>query len=85
MIFEKDKDFSGKKIVSVKTKIIDPNRPTISIDFKMRKNKKTQEWKAYDMVIEGISLLSSKQAELSNRIAKRGVEQVSLELASIAK
>ncbi|MDX2370028.1 MAG: ABC transporter substrate-binding protein [Colwellia sp.] len=28
----------------------------------MRINKKTKEWKIFDMVIEGISLLSSKKS-----------------------
>lgn len=51
----------------------------------MHKNKKAGEWKTFDMVVESISLLSSKKAELSKRIAKQGVEQVSIELASIAK
>lgn len=85
VIFEPEKNTKGKKIVSVATQIIDSKRPTINIAFKLRKNKKTLEWKAYDMVVEGISLLSSKQAELTKRIAKEGVEQVTLELASIAK
>ncbi|NQZ81046.1 MAG: ABC transporter substrate-binding protein [Colwellia sp.] len=85
VIFEPERDTKGKKIVSVNTKIIGTNRPDINIAFKMRQNKKTKQWKAYDMVVEGISLLSSKQAELSQRIAKQGVERVSLELASIAK
>jgi phospholipid transport system substrate-binding protein len=85
VIFEREREIKGRKIVSVNTKIIDTNRPTINIAFKMRQNKKTKQWKAYDMVVEGISLLSSKQAELSQRITKQGVEHVSLELASIAK
>ena len=85
VIFEPERDTKGKKIVSVHTTIIGTNRPDINIAFKMRQNKKTKQWKAYDMVVEGISLLSSKQAELSQRIAKQGVERVSLELASIAK
>jgi len=85
VIFEQERGLKGKKIVSVNTKIIDVNRPDIDIAFKMRQNKKTKQWKAYDMVVEGISLLSSKQAELSQRITKQGVERVSLELASIAK
>ena len=33
------------------------------------------------MIVEGISLLSTKEAELSNKIAKQGIEQVSVELA----
>jgi phospholipid transport system substrate-binding protein len=85
VIFEPEKAINGKKIVSINTQIIDPNRPTINIAFKMRKNKKTQQWKAYDMVVEGISLLSSKQAEFSRRIATQGLDQVTIELASIAK
>jgi len=85
VIFESEKSINGKKIVSINTQIIDPNRPTINIAFKMRKNKKTQQWKAYDMVVEGISLLSSKQAEFSRRIATQGLDQVTIELASIAK
>jgi phospholipid transport system substrate-binding protein len=85
VIFEKDKPLNNQKIVSVKTKIVEPGRPDISIVFKMRKNRKTQEWKAYDMVVEGISLLSSKQAELNGRISKLGVDKVSTELAYLSK
>ena len=85
VIFEKDKPTKNKKIVSVSTQIIDEKRPTINLSFKLRQNKKTLEWKAFDMVVEGISLLSSKQAELTNRIAKEGIESVTLELASISK
>jgi len=85
VIFEPEKSVEGKKIVAIKMQIVDLNKPTIDVVFKMRKNKKTGEWKAFDMVVEGISLLSSKKAELSKRIAKQGVEQVSVELASIAK
>lgn len=83
--FEPEKSVNDKRIVAVKMQIIELNKPTIDVVFKMRKNKKTGEWKAFDMVVEGISLLSSKKAELSKRIAKQGVEQVSIELASIAK
>jgi len=78
VIFEPEKSVAGKKIVAIKMQIVD-------IVFKMRKNKKTGEWKAFDMVVEGISLLTTKKAELSKRIAKQGIELVSLELASIAK
>jgi len=85
VIFEPEKSVEGKKIVSIRTQIVDLNKPTIDVVFKMRKNKKTGEWKAFDMAVEGISLLSSKKAELSKRIAKQGVDQVAVELASIAK
>lgn len=51
----------------------------------MRQNKKTKQWKSFDMVVEGVSLLSSKQAEINSQIAKKGINQVTLELASIKK
>jgi len=83
--FEPVKPTNGARIIGVSTIISDPNAPEISITFQMRKNKKTQQWKAYDMIIEGISLLNTKQAEISKRIKKHGVDQVTLELASFNK
>lgn len=85
IVFEPEKSVENKKIVAVKLQIIELNAPTIDVVFMMRKNKRTGEWKAYDMSVEGVSLLKTKAAELSNRIAKEGVDQVSVELASIAK
>jgi phospholipid transport system substrate-binding protein len=42
----------------------------------VRKHKKTGDWKAYDMVAEGVSLLDSKQAELSSLIRQKGLAYV---------
>jgi phospholipid transport system substrate-binding protein len=83
--FEPNKPTKGARIVGVNTVITDSNVPEINITFQMRQNKKTKQWKAYDMIIEGISLLSSKQAEISKRIKKNGIEQVTLELAAFSK
>ncbi|MGB1262529.1 MAG: MlaC/ttg2D family ABC transporter substrate-binding protein [Cognaticolwellia sp.] len=70
---------------SVDVKIVDAGKPDIKITFQMRKDKKSQQWKAYDMIVEGISLISSKQAEFNRRIADLGLDQVTVELASITK
>lgn len=85
VIYEQSKPVEGKKLVAIAARIVDSNAPEIEMQFKMRKNKKTGQWKAYDMVVEGISLLQSKKAELSRKIQQQGLAQVSLELASIAK
>ncbi|GLX79773.1 organic solvent ABC transporter substrate-binding protein [Thalassotalea insulae] len=84
VIYEDGKIKANAKMTSVNATIIDGNKPDIHITFQMRKNKKTGQWKAYDMVVEGISLLSSKRAEFSNRIAKYGIDQVIVELAAIS-
>ena len=57
VVFEPEKPTHNKRIVAINTQIIDTERPTIDMTFKMRKNKKTLQWKAFDMVVEGISLL----------------------------
>jgi phospholipid transport system substrate-binding protein len=74
--FSPAKDFSKETVVAVKTSVIEPGRPSIDISFRVRKNKKTKEWKAYDMVAEGVSLLDSKQAELSGLIRQKGLPYV---------
>lgn len=86
VIFEPAGKLKAKaKLASVDVKIVDTGKPEINITFQMRKDKKSQQWRAYDMVVEGISLVSSKQAEFNRRISDIGIEQVTLELASIAK
>jgi phospholipid transport system substrate-binding protein len=42
----------------------------------LRKSNKTQEWKTYDLVAEGISLLSSKRSEFESMIRQQGIQAV---------
>lgn len=74
--FAPAKDFAGKRIVAVHTRVIMSGRDNIDIFFKVRKNRKTNEWKAFDLVAEGVSLLDSKQAELSGIIRQKGLPYV---------
>ncbi|MDG3084761.1 phospholipid-binding protein MlaC [Vibrio hannami] len=75
---------AGKRIASIKLDVIDAPRPNIKLEFKLRKDKKSGEWKAFDMVAEGISLLSSKQSEWNGKIRKDGIPAVSEELQRLA-
>ncbi|WOH37056.1 ABC transporter substrate-binding protein [Thalassotalea fonticola] len=81
--FEPERPINGARIVSVDAIISAANAPNITITFQMRQNRKSKQWKAYDMIVEGISLLTSKRAEIDSRIAKNGIEQVTLELAAV--
>ena len=54
----------------------DPNRPEIKVAFKVRKDSKTNEWGAFDMVAEGISLLDSKRSEFESIIRQDGIQKV---------
>lgn len=70
------KSIKGKRIVAVNTRIIMPGRDNIDVAFKVRLNKKTKQWQAFDMVAEGVSLLDAKQAELGSIIRQKGLPYV---------
>jgi len=74
--FAPAKNFTDKKIVAVNTKVLMSGRDDIDVSFKVRRNRKTNEWKAFDMVAEGVSLLDSKQAELGSIIRQKGLPYV---------
>ncbi|MBR9859023.1 MAG: phospholipid-binding protein MlaC [Gammaproteobacteria bacterium] len=70
----------GEKLVSVPVSVLEANKPPIKLEFKLRQNGRTGEWRVFDMVAEGISLLSAKQAELSGLIRQNGIDKVTLQL-----
>ncbi|WP_283710016.1 MlaC/ttg2D family ABC transporter substrate-binding protein [Pseudoalteromonas prydzensis] len=74
--FGPSKEFAGQDLVLVKTKIIEPGKPEIKIDFKVRADR-SGEWRAYDMVAEGISLLDAKQSEFQGILRQQGIDHVS--------
>ena len=74
----------SKIITSVKVDIIDAPRPNIQLEFKLRKDKKTGEWQVFDMIAEGISLLSSKQSEWSGKLRQEGILSVAKQLDDLA-
>lgn len=69
------------KLTQVKARIISEHAPSIDLVFKLRKNKKTQQWKIYDLVAEGISLLDAKQKEIVPKITQLGIEKVTKSLS----
>ena len=74
--FGASKEFAGQDLVLVKTKIVEPGKPEIKIDFKVREDR-GGEWRAYDMVAEGISLLDAKQSEFQGILRQQGIDHVS--------
>ncbi|UAA40863.1 phospholipid-binding protein MlaC [Paraneptunicella aestuarii] len=74
--FEPEKDYDKRKDVTVRALVKEEGRPDIKIAFKVRKNPKTKEWKAYDMIAEGISMVSSKRSELESILRQDGLDKV---------
>lgn len=66
----------GKKAITVRAVVKDPGRPDIKIAFQVRRSGKTKEWKAYDMVAEGISLIDAKRSEFESVLRQDGIDKV---------
>jgi phospholipid transport system substrate-binding protein len=49
--FQQPNKHASGKIEAVRASIIKAGAPDISIDFKLRKDKNTEQWKAFDIVI----------------------------------
>jgi phospholipid transport system substrate-binding protein len=74
ILFEPVNNYAEQSSMNIKAIIKQVNGPDINISFSLRKIKNTQEWKTYDLVAEGISLLSSKRSEFSSIIRQQGIE-----------
>lgn len=64
------------KHVVVRALVKDDERPDIKIAFSLRKDKNTDQWRAYDMTAEGISMLQSKSSEFESIFRQQGVQTV---------
>jgi phospholipid transport system substrate-binding protein len=73
--FEPSRPTEGKKTVSVKALIKEAGKPDIHITFQVRRNKENQ-WKAFDLIAEGISMVQSKRAEFAPMLRQKGIDSV---------
>ena len=62
----------GVKKVSVKAEVIQPGGPSIPVAYRMR--IKNNEWKVYDIKIDGISLVTSYRGTFTQEIRKSGID-----------
>ena len=73
-------------IIPIRVTIIDPNgRPPVRLDFQWRKNSQTGNWQAYDMIAEGVSMITTKQNEWSDLLRTKGIDGLTAQLQSISR
>ncbi|WP_323166795.1 ABC transporter substrate-binding protein, partial [Pseudomonas bubulae] len=61
---EPEKPIGNTNIVAIRVTIIDPQgRRPVRLDFQWRKNSQTGNWQAFDMIAEGVSMITTKQNE----------------------
>lgn len=73
-------------IVPIRVTIIDPGgRPPVRLDFQWRKNSQSGNWQAYDMIAEGVSMITTKQNEWGDLLRTKGVDGLTAQLKSISR
>lgn len=81
-----EQPLGDKNIVAIRVTIIDANgRPPVRLDFQWRKNSKTGYWQAYDMIAEGVSMITTKQNEWGDILRKQGIDGLTKQLETSAK
>ncbi|WP_338506744.1 phospholipid-binding protein MlaC [Erwinia aphidicola] len=72
-------------IIAIRVTIIHPNgRPPVRLDFQWRKNSVSGNWQAFDMIAEGVSMISTKQNEWSGVLRQQGIDGLTARLKSAA-
>ena len=62
----------GDSEVTVKTEIVQPGGQPIGVDYSLEKNG--DSWKVFDIVIEGVSLVTNYRGQFSNEIRQSGID-----------
>lgn len=63
---------SGATDVTIRTLIRMPGGQPITVDYDLKKTK--SGWKAYDLLIEGVSMVTSYRSTFSNEIQRGGID-----------
>ncbi|MBA3696252.1 MAG: ABC transporter substrate-binding protein [Methylotenera sp.] len=65
---------AGESNVTVKTQIIQPGGQPIGVDYSLFKGE--SGWKVYDIVIEGVSLVTNYRSQFTNEIRQNGIDSL---------
>ena len=83
---EPEQPLGDADIIAIRVTIVDKGgRPPVRLDFQWRKNSKTGHWQAYDMIAEGVSMITTKQNEWASTLRLKGVDGLTQQLQAAAK
>lgn len=63
---------TGKGTYLVQTEIVSPNGPSIRVDYRVR--QKESSFKIYDIIAEGVSLITTQRAEFGSVLSQQGID-----------
>lgn len=70
---------NGATNATVKTSILQDGGQPIAVDYALE--KKADEWKVYDIVIEGVSLVTNYRSQFAQEIRQNGLDSLIKKLA----
>ncbi|PVZ84902.1 phospholipid-binding protein MlaC [Serratia sp. S1B] len=83
---DRPQPLDNNNIIAIRVTIIDNDgRPPVRLDFQWRKNSKTGYWQAYDMIAEGVSMITTKQNEWASTLRLKGIDGLTQQLQAAAK
>ena len=71
-------DLNNKRTV-VRTQVMLDDGKSVSVDYAFRKSK-SGDWKAYDVIIEGISYITNYRNQVDAEIRKEGLDKLTADL-----
>lgn len=82
---EKERPLGEAKNVSILVNVLRKQDPPVHTEFKWRKNSRTNEWQLYDLSVEGISMVTTKQQEWGAQLQHKSIDKFITELALQAR
>ena len=70
----------NKSRTLVQTQVVLDDGKTVSVNYVFRQSKTTGDWKAYDVVIEGISYITNYRNQVDAEIKKEGLDKLTADL-----
>ncbi len=75
-----------REIIPIRVEIVDPNgRPPIRLDFQWRRNTQTGYWQAFDMIVEGVSMIQTKKSGWDSILQQTGIQGLTKALNASSK
>jgi phospholipid transport system substrate-binding protein len=66
--------------VTVESRLLRDNKPPVPVGFALR--KRGDEWKVYDIIVEGLSLVTNFRSQVAAEIRRGGIEALITKLES---
>lgn len=75
-------DGDGEYTVTMQMQANDPGNEPVQVDYRIHKVDGDKEFKIFDVVVEGVGLLSTQRSEFSSVIANKGLDYLINQLAA---